>query len=166
MTILSMNQAAKLFRVSRNTIKSKLEQGVLSYAQGGTGIDLSELIRVFGATPEHALIEQGRARQSNPAEQGRSSPEQDGATSEHALTEQVRARRSNPTEQGRATPEQAEIGENRAKIAALEVEVRLLRERLDECQKREEWMRGQIEKTQRLLEYKPELPAKKAWKLW
>ena len=61
MTILSMNQAAKLFRVSRNTIKSKLEQGVLSYAQGGTGIDLSELIRVFGATPEHALIEQVRA---------------------------------------------------------------------------------------------------------
>lgn len=166
MTILSMNQAAKLFRVSRNTIKSKLEQGMLSYAQGGTGIDLSELIRVFGATPEHALIEQGRAGRSNPAEQGRSSPEQVRATSEHALIEQLRAGRSNPTEQGRATPEQAENGENRAKIAALEVEVRQLRERLDECQKREEWMKGQIEKTQRLLEYKPEQPAKKAWRLW
>ena len=138
MTVLSMNQAAKMFRISRNTLKSKLEQGELSRAQGGTGIDLSELIRVFGAAPDHAP------------------------------TDQYGARQSTPSEQDRATLEQAQIVENRAKIAALEMEVRMLRERLDECQAREVWMREQVERTQRLLEYKPEQaqPTKKAWRLW
>lgn len=133
MPILSMNQAAKMFKISRNTLRSKLDQGLLSYAPDRTGIDLSELIRVFGAAPDHGL------------------------------TEQLRATKTNPTEQPRPTPDHAE---NRAKIAALEVEVRMLRERLDECHKREEWMREQVEKTQRLLEYKPEQPTKKTWRLW
>lgn len=136
MPTLSMNQAAKMFRISRNTLKSKLEQGELSYAQSGTGIDLSELIRVFGAAPDHALTDQHGASQSN------------------------------PSEQARATLEQAQIVENKARIASLEMEVRMLRERLDECQSREAWMREQVERTQRLLEYKPEQPTKKTWRLW
>ncbi len=136
MPTLSMNQAAKMFRISRNTLKSKLEQGELSYAQSGTGIDLSELIRVFGAAPDHAQTDQHGARQSN------------------------------PSEQVRATLEQAQIVENKARIASLEMEVRMLRERLDECQSREAWMREQVERTQRLLEYKPEQPTKKTWRLW
>lgn len=52
MTTLSINKAAQLFKRSRNTIKTMLKDGRLSYAEGGTVIDLSELLRVFGAIPD------------------------------------------------------------------------------------------------------------------
>lgn len=60
MTTLSINKAAQLFKRSRNTIKTMLKDGRLSYAPDGSSIDFSELLRVFGAVPDQATEQPDR----------------------------------------------------------------------------------------------------------
>lgn len=47
----SITAAAKLFGRSRNTIRDHLRTGKLSYCSDGKNIDLSELLRLYGAIP-------------------------------------------------------------------------------------------------------------------
>jgi hypothetical protein len=53
MTTLSINKTAQLFKRGRNTIKTMLNDGRLSYALDGVSIEFSELLRVFGPVPDH-----------------------------------------------------------------------------------------------------------------
>ena len=61
MTVISISEAARTWRLARSTLQRALQEGRLSAtvrADGSRGIDTAELIRVFGEAPG-ALQERG-----------------------------------------------------------------------------------------------------------
>lgn len=52
MKAFSITASAKIFKRSRNTIRDHLKTGKLSYCSDGKNIELSELLRVYGAIPD------------------------------------------------------------------------------------------------------------------
>lgn len=63
MTVISISEAARTWRIARSTLQRALQEGRLSAtvrADGSKGIDTAELLRVFGEAPV-ALQERGKS---------------------------------------------------------------------------------------------------------
>lgn len=64
MSNLSINQASKLFKVSRNTVYSRIKKGDITKNSDGT-VSAQDMMRLFGNKTDKKVIEQGITEQLN-----------------------------------------------------------------------------------------------------
>jgi len=64
MSNLSINQASKLFKVSRNTIYARINKGEMTKNSDGT-VSAQDMIRLFGNKTDKKAIEQAITKQLN-----------------------------------------------------------------------------------------------------
>ena len=64
MSNLSINQASKLFKVSRNTVYARIKKGELTKNSDGT-VSAQDMIRLFGNKTDKKAIEQAITEQLN-----------------------------------------------------------------------------------------------------
>ncbi len=146
---VSISEAARLAGISRsNLYKNYIKQGLISVVrdhQGQPQIDISELLRVFGE------IQKNTALSSKTQVEDRSEI-------------QVRTPKIQLKTQENTTEIQVQI-----QVAALESELKLLREQLTKADEREQFYQQQLKdltQTIKLLEYKPEPPPRRWWQWW
>ncbi|TXH67731.1 MAG: hypothetical protein E6Q83_16570 [Thiothrix sp.] len=142
---VSISEAARLAGISRsNLYKNYIKQGLISVVrnhQGQPQIDISELLRVFGEIQKNTAL---------------SSKTQVEDTLE---TQQVTPKTHLNTQE--STTE--------IQVAALESELKLLREQLTKADEREQFYQQQLKdltQTIKLLEYHPEPPPRRWWQWW
>ena len=126
MAILSISEAARTWRMGRTTIQRAIREGKLSAAiqpNGSKGIDTSEMVRAFGEPCIDAGNDPVRDAGINPG----------GANQIHVDTEDVSQLDTAKT------------------VAALQVQIDLLKTQLNDAHDRELWFRRQLEDVQRLL---------------
>lgn len=126
MTILSISEAARTWRMGRTTIQRAIREGKLSAAvqpNGIKGIDTSEMVRVFGEPCIDAGNDLVRDAGINPG----------GADPIHVDTG------------GASQPDTAQT------VAVLQAQIDLLKAQLNDAHDRELWFRRQLEDVQRLL---------------
>lgn len=146
---VSISEAARLAGISRsNLYKNYIKQGLISVVrdhQDHPQIDISELLRVFGEIQKNTAL---------------SSKTQVEDTLE---TQQVTPKTHLNTQES-TTEIQVQI-----QVAALESELKLLREQLAKADEREQFYQQQLKdltQTIKLLEYKPEPPPCRWWQWW
>ena len=64
MSNLSINQASKLFKVSRNTVYARIKKGEMTKNSDGT-VSAQDMIRLFGNKTDKKAIEQAITEQLN-----------------------------------------------------------------------------------------------------
>lgn len=64
MSNISINQASKLFKVSRNTIYARIKKGKMTKNSDGT-VSAQDMIRLFGNKTDKKVIEQAITEQLN-----------------------------------------------------------------------------------------------------
>ncbi|HPQ81622.1 MAG TPA: hypothetical protein PLZ86_07870, partial [bacterium] len=125
MAILSISEAARTWRMGRTTIQRAIREGKLSAAiqpNGSKGIDTSEMVRAFGEPCIDAGNDPVRDAGINPG----------GANQIHVDTEDVSQLDTAKT------------------VAALQVQIDLLKTQLNDAHDRELWFRRQLDDVQRL----------------
>lgn len=120
MTPLDIKAAAKLFKVARSTLYTKIDKGELSRRQDGK-LDFVELVRVLG---EPGSRQTRQEKTEELSELARTLHETPGVTAGHAQRE-------------------AELV---ARVAELEASLQATRESLAKSEERENWFRTQMDK--------------------
>lgn len=124
MSNISINQASKLFKVSRNTIYARIKKGDLTKDANGT-VSVQDMIRLFGNKADKKATEQ-------------------------AVNELLNSTNSiaQPIEQPRSNNEQLFIQQ----IEQLKLQVEQLEKQLEYVKANEAWLKEQL--NQRLIEHK------------
>lgn len=146
---VSVSEAARLAGISRSHLyKNYIKQGLISIVrnhQGQPQIDVSELLRVFGEIQKNTHLS------SKTQVEDRSKI-------------QVRTPKIQLKTQENTTETQVQI-----QVAALESELKLLREQLAKADEREQFYQQQLKnltQTIKLLEHHPEPPPHPWWQWW
>lgn len=146
---VSVSEAARLAGISRSHLyKNYIKQGLISVVrnhQGQPQIDVSELLRVFGEIQKNTHLS------SKTQVEDRSKI-------------QVRTPKIQLKTQENTTETQVQI-----QVAALESELKLLREQLAKADEREQFYQQQLKdltQTIKLLEHHPEPPPHPWWQWW
>lgn len=124
MSNLSINQASKLFKVSRNTIYARIKRGDLTKNADGA-VSVQDMIRLFGNKADKKATEQ-------------------------AVNELLNSANNivQPTEQPKSNNEQLFIQQ----IEQLKLQVEQLEKQLEYVKANEAWLKEQL--NQRLIEHK------------
>ena len=124
MSNISINQASKLFKVSRNTIYARIKKGDMTKSSDGS-VSVQDMMRLFG----------------NKA---------DKKATEHAVTELLNSVNNTEqlTEQSKSNNEQL----LQQKIEQLEGQVEQLEKQLEYVKANEAWLKQQLD--QKLIEHK------------
>lgn len=124
MSNISINQASKLFKVSRNTIYARIKKGDLTKNADGA-VSVQDMIRLFGNKADKKATEQ-------------------------AVNELLNSTNSiaQPTEQPKSNNEQLFIQQ----IEQLKLQVEQLEKQLEYVKANEAWLKEQL--NQRLIEHK------------
>ena len=88
MSNLSINQASKLFKVSRNTIYARIKKGEMTKNSDGT-VSAQDMIRLFGNKTDKKAIEQAITEQLNSTAKIEQIIEQPKNNNEQLLEQQV-----------------------------------------------------------------------------
>lgn len=88
MSNLSINQASKLFKISRNTIYARIKKGEMTKNSDGT-VSAQDMIRLFGNKTDKKAIEQAIIEQLNSTDKIEQIIEQPKNNSEQLLEQQV-----------------------------------------------------------------------------
>ncbi|WP_180074884.1 plasmid replication DNA-binding protein [Acinetobacter sp. YH12116] len=88
MSNLSINQASKLFKISRNTIYARIKKGEMTKNSDGT-VSAQDMIRLFGNKTDKKAIEQAITEQLNSTDKIEQIIEQPKNNSEQLLEQQV-----------------------------------------------------------------------------
>ncbi|MDU4435449.1 MAG: plasmid replication DNA-binding protein [Pluralibacter gergoviae] len=88
MSNLSINQASKLFKVSRNTIYARINKGEMTKNSDGT-VSAQDMIRLFGNKTDKKAIEQAITKQLNSTAKIEQIIEQPKNNNEQLLEQQV-----------------------------------------------------------------------------
>ena len=124
MSNLSINQASKLFKVSRNTVYARIKKGEITKNSDGT-VSAQDMIRLFGNKTDKKAVEQAITEQLNST----------------AKIEQIIEQPKNNNEQ---LLEQ--------KIEQLRAQVEQLEKQLEYVKANEAWLKQQLD--QKLIEHK------------
>lgn len=124
MSNLSINQASKLFKISRNTIYARIKKGEMTKNSDGT-VSAQDMIRLFGNKTDKKAIEQAITEQLNSTDK----------------IEQI-------IEQPKSNHEQLFIQQ----IEQLKLQVEQLEKQLEYVKANEAWLKEQL--NQRLIEHK------------
>ena len=124
MSNLSINQASKLFKVSRNTIYARIKKGDLTKNSEGN-VSVQDMIRLFGNKADKKATEQAVNELLNSANNI-----------------------AQPTEQPKSNNEQLFIQQ----IEQLKLQVEQLEKQLEYVKANEVWLKEQL--NQRLIEHK------------
>ena len=124
MSNLSINQASKLFKISRNTIYARIKKGEMTKNSDGT-VSAQDMIRLFGNKTDKKAIEQAITEQLNST----------------AKIEQIIDQPKNNNEQ---LLEQ--------QIEQLKAQVEQLEKQLEYVKANEAWLKQQLD--QKLIEHK------------
>lgn len=124
MSNISINQASKLFKVSRNTIYARIKKGEITKNSDGT-VSAQDMIRLFGNKTDKKAVEQAITEQLNST----------------AKIEQIIEQPKNNNEQ---LLEQ--------KIEQLRAQVEQLEKQLEYVKANEAWLKQQLD--QKLIEHK------------
>ncbi|MCO8043679.1 helix-turn-helix domain-containing protein [Acinetobacter bohemicus] len=124
MSNLSINQASKLFKVSRNTIYARIKRGDLTKNADGA-VSVQDMIRLFGNKADKKATEQAVNELLNSANNI-----------------------AQPTEQPKSNHEQLFIQQ----IEQLKLQVEQLEKQLEYVKANEAWLKEQL--NQRLIEHK------------
>ncbi|MGO3920871.1 plasmid replication DNA-binding protein [Acinetobacter venetianus] len=124
MSNISINQASKLFKVSRNTIYARIKKGDLTKNANGA-VSVQDMIRLFGNKADKKATEQ-------------------------AVTELLNSTNNiaQPTEQPKSNNEQL----LQQQIEQLKLQVEQLEKQLDYVKANEAWLKQQLD--QKLIEHK------------
>ena len=130
MSKLSINQASKLFKVSRNTIYARIKKGDLTKNADGL-VSVQDMMRVFGNKADKKATEQAvieLLNSTNNIEQSiQQQPEQVKSSNEQLLQQQ---------------------------IEQLKLQVEQLEKQLEYVKANEAWLKQQLD--QKLIEHKPQ----------
>ncbi|MBC6676126.1 DNA-binding protein [Acinetobacter albensis] len=88
MSNLSINQASKLFKVSRNTVYARIKKGEMTKNSDGT-VSAQDMIRLFGNKTDKKAIEQAITEQLNSTAKIEQIFEQPKNNNEQLLEQQV-----------------------------------------------------------------------------
>ncbi|HHP4587447.1 MULTISPECIES: plasmid replication DNA-binding protein [Acinetobacter] len=88
MSNLSINQASKLFKVSRNTVYARIKKGEMTKNSDGT-VSAQDMIRLFGNKTDKKAIEQAITEQLNSTAKIEQIIEQPKNNNEQLLEQQV-----------------------------------------------------------------------------
>ena len=88
MSNLSINQASKLFKVSRNTLYARIKKGEMTKNSDGT-VSAQDMIRLFGNKTDKKAIEQAITEQLNSTAKIEQISEQPKNNNEQLLEQQV-----------------------------------------------------------------------------
>ena len=88
MSNLSINQASKLFKISRNTIYARIKKGEMTKNSDGT-VSAQDMIRLFGNKTDKKAIEQAITEQLNSTAKIEQIFEQPKNNNEQLLEQQV-----------------------------------------------------------------------------
>ena len=88
MSNLSINQASKLFKVSRNTVYARIKKGEMTKNSDGT-VSAQDMIRLFGNKTDKKAIEQAIIEQLNSTAKIEQIIEQPKNNNEQLLEQQV-----------------------------------------------------------------------------
>lgn len=124
MSNISINQASKLFKVSRNTIYARIKKGEMTKNSDGT-VSAQDMIRLFGNKADKKATEQAVIQLLN-------------------NTDNI----AQPTEQLKSNNEQLFIQQ----IEQLKLQVEQLEKQLEYVKANEAWLKEQL--NQRLIEHK------------
>lgn len=124
MSNISINQASKLFKVSRNTIYARIKKGEITKNSDGL-VSVQDMMRLFGSKADKKATEQ-------------------------AVTELLNSANNivQPTEQSKSNNEQLFIQQ----IEQLKLQVEQLEKQLEYVKANEAWLKEQL--NQRLIEHK------------
>ena len=126
MSNLSINQASKLFKVSRNTIYARIKKGEITKNSEGN-VSVQDMMRLFGNKADKKSTEQAVIELLNSANNIEQSIEQLQSNSEQLLLQQ---------------------------IEQLKVQVEQLEKQLEYVKANEAWLKQQLD--QKLIEHKPQ----------
>lgn len=130
MSNISINQASKLFKVSRNTIYARIKKGDLTKNVDGL-VSVQDMMRVFGNKADKKATEQAvieLLNSTNNIEQSiQQQPEQSKSSNEQLLQQQ---------------------------IEQLKLQVEHLEKQLEYVKANEAWLKQQLD--QKLIEHKPQ----------
>lgn len=130
MSNISINQASKLFKVSRNTIYARIKKGEITKNNEGN-VSVQDMMRLFGNKADKKATEQAVIELLNSAsniEQPiQQQPEQPKSSSEQLLQQQ---------------------------IEQLKLQVEQLEKQLEYVKANEAWLKQQLD--QKLIEHKPQ----------
>lgn len=124
MSSLSINQASKLFKVSRNTIYARIKKGDITKDSDGN-VSVQDMMRLFGNKADKKAIEQATIELLNNSNKTVQKIEQSKSNNEQLLLQQ---------------------------IEQLKKEVEQLEKQLEYVKANENWLKQQLE--QKLLEQK------------
>mgnify|MGYP002663075962 FL=1 len=124
MSNISINQASKLFKVSRNTIYARIKKGEMTKNSDGT-VSAQDMIRLFGNKTDKKVIEQAITEQLNST----------------AKIEQIIEQPKNNN--GQLLEQQVE---------QLKVQIEQLEKQLEYVKANEAWLKQQLD--QKLIEHK------------
>ena len=88
MSNISINQASKLFKVSRNTIYARIKKGELTKNSDGN-VSVQDMMRLFGNKTDKKAIEIAITEQLNSTNNIEQSIEQPKSNSEQLLQQQI-----------------------------------------------------------------------------
>ena len=124
MSNLSINQASKLFKVSRNTVYARIKKGEMTKNSDGT-VSAQDMIRLFGNKTDKKAIEQAITEQLNSTAKIEQIFEQPKNNNEQLLEQQVEQ---------------------------LKTQIEQLEKQLDYVKANEVWLKQQLD--QKLIEHK------------
>jgi polyhydroxyalkanoate synthesis regulator phasin len=124
MSNISINQASKLFKVSRNTIYARIKKGEVTKNSDGT-VSVQDMMRLFGNKTDKKATEKAVTELLNSTNDIEQSIEQSKSNNEQLLQQ---------------------------KIEQLETQVEQLEKQLEYVKQNEAWLKQQLD--QKLIEYK------------
>jgi len=124
MSNLSINQASKLFKVSRNTVYARIKKGEITKNSDGT-VSVQDMMRLFGNKADKKATEQAVTELLNSTNNIEQLIEQPKSNNEQILQQQ---------------------------IEQLKVQVEQLEKQLDYVKANEAWLKQQLD--QKLIEHK------------
>ena len=124
MSNISINQASKLFKVSRNTVYARIKKGEITKNSDGT-VSVQDMMRLFGNKADKKATEQAVTELLNSTNNIEQSIEQPKSNNEQLLQQQ---------------------------IEQLKVQVEQLEKQLEYVKANEAWLKQQLD--QKLIEHK------------
>lgn len=124
MSNISINQASKLFKVSRNTIYARIKKGEITKNSDGN-VSVQDMMRLFGSKTDKKVIEKSVTDLLNSTNNTEQLIEQPKSNSEQLLQQ---------------------------KIEQLKVQVEQLEKQLEYVKQNEAWLKQQLD--QKLIEHK------------
>lgn len=88
MSNISINQASKLFKVSRNTIYARIKKGEMTKNSDGT-VSVQDMMRLFGNKADKKATEHAVTELLNGTNNIKHSIEQSKSNNEHLLEQQI-----------------------------------------------------------------------------